>query len=90
MYAQAHPCPEDRLFDALGAIFQLETEEALGLSKLAVVQIANYVADLGAVPGSSKAVDAALLRLDEMQLEISDLSNHLHQFRDQTLESDFH
>ncbi len=77
------PEPEDRLFDALQAVFELEQSAALDISTLAACQIASFVADVGVMRDSPRAVDNALNRIDEMRVELSGLSSHLQDFKAQ-------
>ena len=77
------PEPEDRLFDALQAVFKMEQSDALDISLRAACQIASFVADVGVMRGNPGAVDVALDRIDEMQVELSGLANHLQDFKAQ-------
>ncbi len=81
MYFQSHKEPEDQLYDALNAVFSLDTPVALGLSKQAVCQIAAFYADVGATEGSEEALDVAIDRIREMQIEIFTLEQHLTEFK---------
>ncbi|MEL7105603.1 MAG: hypothetical protein AAGM21_06765 [Pseudomonadota bacterium] len=69
--------PEERLFDALGEVFELEQEEALDVSKRAACSIASFVADVGALSGSPVMVSTALARIQEIQVELTQLTEHL-------------
>ena len=82
MLGQVDSRPEDRLFDALGAIFELEPSVALEISKMAACQIAAYVADVGAISREEGAIDNALNRIAEMQDELAVLSTQLTHFKD--------
>lgn len=73
--------PEDRLFNALGDVFRMEPEQALQTSKEAACLIACFVADIGAVSRTTHSIDAALARIQEMQLELAELSQHLEEFK---------
>ncbi len=74
--------PEERLFDALGEVFELDQEDALDVSKQAACLIASFVADVGALSGNQLAVCAALARINEMQVELAQLTDHLTEYKD--------
>ena len=59
--------PEERLFDALGEVIELDQEDAL---------------DVGALSGNQLAVCAALARINEMQVELAQLTDHFTEYKD--------
>ncbi len=81
MQPQNRSNPEDRLFDALGEIFEFEPSTALEISKRAACQIAAFVADMGACSDQAKLLDVALGRIAEMRIELEVLDTQLAEIK---------
>lgn len=78
-------CSKERLFDALGAVFDLETKHAYETLKDATNQIAVFIADKGATSGSEAELQLAISKVFEMQAELAELLDQLEGFREVAL-----
>ena len=64
---------EDRLFDALAVVFNLNPKDSIDVSKVAACAIAAHVMEVGVFKGDPDARRTAFARIREMREELDDM-----------------